>query len=83
MGSLTPTNEETLAEMVNELKPGESIRLQPEGSFIGVYVVPAGQDYQRDVSAENRRKWFRASMMAIELHELVWTAEPGVAAGYR
>ena len=85
MSRFTPTNEEHLADVVMALAPGQVVKLMPLNGpmpMIGVYVAPGDGDFFALPETE-RVKYWKASLMAVELHRDVWNANPGKATKYR
>lgn len=85
MSDITSTNEETLIQLIENLEPGYYICLRPNSHIIpmiDVFVFPLWFSVEY-TSEKEREQYYKASFMALALHEDVWKGELGVASNYR
>lgn len=94
MSDLTPTNEETLVDILKRLEPDEVVYLKASENIlpmIEVYVLPLSwspykfeEEYSSDFWNDGKflKKYLRAGMLAIAMHKDVWP-KFGDASKYR
>ena len=79
MSILTSTNEESLIAMLEGLAPGSRLELRPS-RYDADSAVPLIEVIEID---KNGKEYWRAGMMALDMHTEVWVGDAGLARDYR